>query len=434
MASHARAERTGFWFLKTIDWLRKLGPGLFFAAVAIGVSHLVQSTRAGAIYGLGMLVFVLLGLVTKYPTFRFGQQYTTATGFSLLEGFRRQGRWALGLYALIALATVFTGLAAVALMTTGLLQFSLGTSVSPALVACILIATCSILIIIGGYHRLDIFMKVLMLLLVVATVTATAMALPGLQTSAAGLSFEIEFTPMVWFFVATLVGWMPAPLDAAVMQSLWTIEKSRDLGQRLTWRQASADFHTGYFITALIAVCFVLLGTAIMRGSGVEIAEGATGFSIQLINMYEQVLGSWSRPLIAVTALAVMLSTALIMLEGYSRSIATLVFQTLPVGEGSSAQVSTRQIATAMLVLNVGAMCVLIFFMRSFTAMLAIATTVSFVAAPLLAWLTYRAMVSVEVPVKQRIGKGLQRYSLVCIAMLTAFTMFYLYLAVGQIG
>ena len=37
--------------LKKIDWLKKtLGPGILFASTAIGVSHLVQSTRAGAEY------------------------------------------------------------------------------------------------------------------------------------------------------------------------------------------------------------------------------------------------------------------------------------------------------------------------------------------------------------------------------------------------
>ena len=35
------------------------GPGILFACTAIGVSHLVQSTRAGADYGLLILGFVI---------------------------------------------------------------------------------------------------------------------------------------------------------------------------------------------------------------------------------------------------------------------------------------------------------------------------------------------------------------------------------------
>ena len=34
--------------------LSSLGPGLLFAAVSVGLSHLVQSTRAGAMYGLAL--------------------------------------------------------------------------------------------------------------------------------------------------------------------------------------------------------------------------------------------------------------------------------------------------------------------------------------------------------------------------------------------
>ena len=40
--------------------IKKLGPGLLFAGAAIGVSHLVQSTRAGADYGWGLTWALLL--------------------------------------------------------------------------------------------------------------------------------------------------------------------------------------------------------------------------------------------------------------------------------------------------------------------------------------------------------------------------------------
>ena len=38
-----------------ISFLKKIGPGLLFAGSAIGVSHLVQSTKAGANFGFGLL-------------------------------------------------------------------------------------------------------------------------------------------------------------------------------------------------------------------------------------------------------------------------------------------------------------------------------------------------------------------------------------------
>ena len=80
------------------------GPGLLFAGAAVGVSHLVQSTRAGATYGLAMIAVVILASVVKFPAFRFGPQYAAATGHSLLDGYRRQGRWTLVVVSLLTLA------------------------------------------------------------------------------------------------------------------------------------------------------------------------------------------------------------------------------------------------------------------------------------------------------------------------------------------
>ena len=64
--------------------LQSLGPGLLFAGAAIGVSHLVQSTRAGATYGFALVWVVLLANLLKYPFFEFGPRYAAATGDSVL--------------------------------------------------------------------------------------------------------------------------------------------------------------------------------------------------------------------------------------------------------------------------------------------------------------------------------------------------------------
>ena len=67
--------------------LKSLGPGLLYAAAAIGVSHLVQSTRAGADFGLQLIFAVIIANLVKYPIFKVGPVYTAVTGKSLLEGY-----------------------------------------------------------------------------------------------------------------------------------------------------------------------------------------------------------------------------------------------------------------------------------------------------------------------------------------------------------
>ena len=88
--------------------LKKLGPGLLFAGAAIGVSHLVQSTRAGANFGLGLLWALLLVNLFKYPFFQFGSRYASATGESLLDGYKKIGKSLLVVYFILSFATMFT--------------------------------------------------------------------------------------------------------------------------------------------------------------------------------------------------------------------------------------------------------------------------------------------------------------------------------------
>ena len=60
---NAPAATRSFW--------TAFGPGLLFAGAAVGVSHLVQSTRAGASFGLSILIIVILANIIKFPGFRF---------------------------------------------------------------------------------------------------------------------------------------------------------------------------------------------------------------------------------------------------------------------------------------------------------------------------------------------------------------------------
>ena len=69
-----------------------------FASACIGASHLVQSTRAGALAGFGLLWAILAANAAKYPFFEFGSRYASASGQSLIEGFRTLGRGASWLY------------------------------------------------------------------------------------------------------------------------------------------------------------------------------------------------------------------------------------------------------------------------------------------------------------------------------------------------
>jgi len=53
---------------KLSRFTKTAGPGILFTSTAIGVSHLIQSTRTGADFGLLIMSFVILAMILKYPS------------------------------------------------------------------------------------------------------------------------------------------------------------------------------------------------------------------------------------------------------------------------------------------------------------------------------------------------------------------------------
>ena len=103
-----------------ISFIKKLGPGLLFAGAAIGVSHLVQSTKSGAEFGFGLLWALILCNFFKYPFFFFGTKYTHATSETLLDGYLKIHKGVLIIYLILSIVTIFTIQAAVTIVTAGL--------------------------------------------------------------------------------------------------------------------------------------------------------------------------------------------------------------------------------------------------------------------------------------------------------------------------
>ena len=98
------------------------GPGLLFASTAIGVSHLIQSTRSGADFGFGLLWAVMAANVLKYPFFEFGSRYANATGKSIIDGYLKLSKYALGLYLIITVCSMFFVTGAVGFVAAGFFE------------------------------------------------------------------------------------------------------------------------------------------------------------------------------------------------------------------------------------------------------------------------------------------------------------------------
>ena len=298
------------------------GPGILWAATAIGVSHLVQSTRAGASAGFGLAGVILIALVLKYPFFEYGPRYAAATGQSLVEGYARTGRWALWLYLIITVLTGGVIQATVVMFTAYLVGFALGVDWPLAVLAAAVMAPGCALLWWGRFRGLDLSIKLVVLLLAVSTLLAAAVGLPRADFSTVALwPGELIGAGVPFLFLLALAGWMPSAIDISVWSSLWTLAKNETSGRRCSVETARQDFLIGYVGTAVLAFTFVILGAAVMFGSGEELSAQGTLFSTQLVDLYAATLGAWTRPVVLVAVVTTMLSTALTVLDGGPRAV-----------------------------------------------------------------------------------------------------------------
>ena len=140
---------------KVFKAFKNLGPGLLFAGAAIGVSHLVQSTRAGADFGFGLLWALLLVNLFKYPFFQYGPRYAAATGESLIDGYKKLGNWVLISYFILTFLTMFTIQAAVTIVTAGLAENLFGLTSNLSIWSILITLICFGILLIGKYKALD---------------------------------------------------------------------------------------------------------------------------------------------------------------------------------------------------------------------------------------------------------------------------------------
>lgn len=361
--------------------LKSLGPGLLYAGAAIGVSHLVQSTKAGATYGYILIIAIVLAHVFKYPFFALGPRYANKTGESLVAGYAKMGRWAVVLLLVLTLSTMFTVQAAVTIVTAGLLQH-MGVSLSAVVLSLLLLVICLLILRIGNYSILGNFMKVIMIILSVSTLAAFALSFSverGMIPSAQTI-FTLTKEEDLGFLVA-FVGWMPAPLDIAIWHSIWTLAKGKSANN------GEFDFRVGFYGTAILGICFLVLGANTMYGSGEVLESSAGGFAAQLITSFTSCLGTWSYWFITIAAFTTMFSTTLTCFDAMPR-VMNKISEELKLPKAISS------VLIWQILLFLGALSILFFLVSNMRQMVTFATIVSFLTAPILAWLSYRLVLS----------------------------------------
>ena len=407
--------------------LKKLGPGLLFAGAAIGVSHLVQSTRAGADFGLGLLWALLLVNLFKYPFFQFGPRYASATGESLLEGYHKLGKGILIAYFILSLATMFTIQTAVTIVTAGLanslfgdisfLNFGIESISSVEIWTVIILFICLLILFLGKYSTLDKLIKVIIITLTISTLVAVCFAFTEFQKPISLLQVLPENKTEVIFLIA-FMGWMPAPLDISVWHSIWAIEKKKDEGT-FSPKSALLDFNIGYFGAIFLGIAFVCLGYFVMFNTGESFSDKAGIFSNQLIDLYTKSLGNWAYIIIGIAAFTTMFSTTITTLDASPRAMAKSL-------DILSNKTRKRGYLHWILILAFGTIIIFFTLASEMGLLIKIATILSFVTAPFYAIINYKLISSKYTPTAWRPSLRLHILSWMGIIFLMGFSIWYL--------
>ncbi|EWS97961.1 membrane protein [Pseudoalteromonas sp. SCSIO_11900] len=360
--------------------LGALGPGILMATAAIGGSHLVASTQAGALFGWQLFWLIVVVNVLKYPFFRFGMEYTLATKNSLVQGYKNQGPGYFYSFIALNIIAAVVNTAGVLLLTASLLHYALPISIPVTLLCWLILAVCLIILLLGHFKALDNVAKAIMGLLTIATITALVIAINNGPVAPVNYVGPSPYELAMLGFMVALMGWMPAPIEISALSSLWLKEKQAQ--QSVTKTQGLFDFNVGYWLTAGLALVFFSLGALVQYGQSSNIELGGVAFAKQLIDMYALTIGEWARPLVSAIAFLCMFGTTLTVLDGYARTLneshKLLGFKQ-----------SKHSLNTWLILQALAGMAVILFFKSALGPMLTFAMTLAFVTTPVFAWLNF---------------------------------------------
>ena len=259
-------------------------------------------------------------------------------------------------------------------------------------------------------------MKLIIIILAVSTVIALVSSSINSKTIIdLDQIFPKNFEGIV--FLAAFMGWMPAPLDISIWQSIWTKEKIK-IEEKINYKSAKFDFNLGYLITVFLGLSFLGLGAYVMYDSGERFSDSGSVFASQLIKLYTSNLGEGMLVFIAVAAFTTMFSTTITCLDASPRAMSKtaelLKFKKL------------NDYNSWITILSVGTVFIFIFFISEMGNLVKIATVLSFITAPFYALINYILMTSSLVPKKHRLSIWMKVYSISGILFLTFFSIWYL--------
>jgi Mn2+/Fe2+ NRAMP family transporter len=321
--------------------LRRIGPGIILAASIVGSGELIATTTLGAEVGYVALWVILLSCVVKPAIQAEIGRYSIVTGQTGLAGFNQVPgpkigvNWVVWGWAAMITITRFQ----IGAMFGGVAQVLnlLVPSVPPAAWVVLLLGITLILLLGGGYERVEHLATIKVGLFTMLTFLCSMILLrsPGFEWShlKAGLTFDLPpagLTTAIAVFGITGVG-----ASELFMYPYWCVEKgyARCTGKRdgtpgwrdraFGWiRVMNIDILASMFIYTVATIAFYLLGAGVLNSRG--LVPSAHDMVPVLSKMYTETLGGWSVWLFYAGAIATLYGTIFAATASESRVAADL--------------------------------------------------------------------------------------------------------------
>jgi Mn2+/Fe2+ NRAMP family transporter len=275
---------------------------------------------------------------------------------------------------------------------------------------------------VGRYKFLEISLKYVISILFLALLVTTILVIAnGKVAEAENFKTPIIFNEVGILFLIGLMGWMPTAVEASSWISLWSIEKFKNSKKKPTLKEALQEFKFGYFTTAILAIFFMIIGWFTLYGTNTELSNNAVVFADQLVQLFTTNIGSWAYILIAIAAFATMFSTCITAHDALSRVSVDILSLLFPKKE----VIINKGFAIGVLLLAVINFMVISTFSANMGILVAMATFVSFVTAPIIGYMNLKNVMSHEIPELDRPNRNLQILTYLGIIFLTLFSIYY---------
>ncbi len=313
------------------------GPGMLWALLGIGGSHLVLAPQIGATFGFFGVWVALIVYAAKFGGWELGIRYAYGTGKHPVEGYRflpGPNNWGLWLTLAIYSLGWPLVLSAVGSVTTSFLRAAgVVTELSRLHIFLGLVgASVLFLLLFSRWYGLVektflLFLFPLAGLLLLAVFVSPPS--PSLFLSTIGPPEDLH-SPAFLFLIAAFAGYAPTGLSTTATLGSWTGAKQRetggfqstpagaspDLERRLAaYRSGRLDFTFGYLVSFLLIIGMMSLSATVLYPDPPSDRTLAVAIGQLLVPSF----GEWTRRVMMIGGLAALLSTVLTVLDGSTR-------------------------------------------------------------------------------------------------------------------